>query len=100
MNSQISTPPSVDTTLKICAYCPNPCRRAWPAALAAPLESQLPSSLALLALAVLDSRIECDDQIMQALQPAEGTKACVTACSYGLNVLGAVSAAISGRRAR
>ena len=76
--------------LEVCAFCPNPCRRAWPAELAPPLEGALPSGMSLLAVAVAEGRIEVDASVRAALVPGPGTLACIAVCSYGLDVAAAL----------
>lgn len=96
MTPAISTPLSAIKILQTCAYCPNPCRRAWPANLKAPLETELPSNAALLTLAMHSKRIVIDDALRHAVDvDAPGLCACVAACSYQLDVLGALRSVLS-----
>ena len=73
--------------LRVCAFCPNPCRHALAADAPAERESQTPSALALLALHVADGSIGWDDRSVQRslddLQPAES---CRAACVYHFDI--------------
>ncbi|MCL4746708.1 MAG: hypothetical protein KJZ83_15050 [Burkholderiaceae bacterium] len=90
MNSRQDVQSDTGFTLRMCALCPSPCRAAWPADLPAPLESELPSGLALLAMAVLDGQVVFDDGLKNALHVKPGARVCVEQCVYGLDIVGAI----------
>lgn len=75
-----------DATLRMCAFCPNPCRRAIPASLEHQLESRTPSALALLALEVTHDRAPRDRSVREALLELEAATACRDACVYGFDI--------------
>ncbi len=75
-----------ETTLRMCAFCPNPCRRAIPASLEHQLESRTPSALALLALQVTHGRAPRDPSVRHALLELEAAIACRDACVYGFDI--------------
>jgi len=75
-----------DTTLRMCAFCPNPCRRAIPPTLRHQLESHTPSALALLALQVTHGRAPRDPSVREALLELEAAIACRAACVYGFDI--------------
>jgi fumarate reductase (CoM/CoB) subunit B len=72
--------------LRICAFCPNPCRRAIPAALPAQLESQTPSALALLALYVTEGTLPWSEDIGRSLGALDAAEACRPACAYAYDI--------------
>ena len=76
--------------LRFCACCPNPCRKALPAALVRQVESETPSALALIALAVIDGHLPYDLDAQAALSRTEAAHACRSACPYGYDIAGAV----------
>lgn len=82
--------PDIGLTLRMCALCPSPCRDAWPSVSKAPLESDLPSGLSLLAMSVLDGRIVLDDEVRASLQVKPEAELCVQVCVYHLPVMAAV----------
>lgn len=75
-----------DAKLRMCAFCPNPCRRAIPASLEHQLESRTPSALALLALQATHGRAPRDPSVREALLELDAAIACRDACVYGLDV--------------
>lgn len=86
-NNKREMQPDVGLTLRMCALCPSPCRDAWPALSKAPLESELPSGLALLAMAVLDGHIALDDEVRASLHVKPEAELCAQACVYHLSVV-------------
>ncbi|TDP74505.1 hypothetical protein [Roseateles toxinivorans] len=76
--------------MRFCACCPNPCRRDVPASLARQVESETPSALALIALAVIDGHLPYDADAQAALSRTEAAHACKAACPYGYDIAGAV----------
>lgn len=84
--------------LRECAFCPNTCRPAWPADAAPQLESQTPSALALIALAVLDGRLDAQASgALAALQRRDAVRASQARCTFGHDIDAALDAALSGR---
>lgn len=75
-----------DLTLRICAFCPNPCRRAIPATFDQQLESRTPSALALLALQVLHGHVPREASVREALLELDAATACRDACVYGFDI--------------
>jgi len=75
-----------DKTLRICAFCPNPCRRAIPSTLPQQLESRTPSALALLALQVTHGRAPRDPSVRASLLELDAAIACRDACVYGFDI--------------
>lgn len=72
--------------LYTCAYCPNTCRPSYPAGQAVQIESQTPSALCLLALAVLKQRMPRDAGVDSALNRRDAVMASRGHCTYGLNI--------------
>ncbi len=75
---------------RFCACCPNPCRRAIPADLAAQRESETPSALSMIALAVIDGELAFDAPVRLALARTEAAHACRAACPYDLDIASAI----------
>ena len=69
----------------ICAFCPNTCRPAI-AAQGVQIESQTPSSLALITMAVLQGRLELDRATRATLACRDAVNASVGHCTYKLNM--------------
>lgn len=80
------------TELRMCAFCPNPCRSAIPATLDQQIESRTPSALSLLALQVFEGRAPHDPSVREALLDLEAAIACRSACVYGFDIPAAVRA--------
>lgn len=80
-------------TLKICAFCPNPCRSALPTDGPAPKESRLPSAQSLLALYLVDGRV-LDDSLLDTLADRDAVKVCQDRCVYGFDVDAAIAEAL------
>jgi len=80
--------------LRFCAFCPNPCRRAWPAAEAAQDEAITSSALSTLAMQVAEGRVELDDDVRAALMRQDMARACRPACPYGIDVPALVNGVI------
>ena len=72
--------------LRICAYCPNPCRSEIPEAVADQRESRTPSALAFLAVAVNEGFVRADSATEAALGDLELAELCRPACAYGFDV--------------
>ena len=82
--------------LRECAFCPNTCRPAWPADAAPQLESQTPSALALIALAVLDGRLDpARSGALAALQRRDAVRASQARCTFGHDIDAALDAALA-----
>ncbi len=72
--------------LRFCAFCPNPCRRAWPAAEATQNEAITSSALSTLAMQVAEGRVAFDDDVRAVLMRQDMARACRPACPYGIDV--------------
>ncbi len=81
-----------DATLRFCAYCPNPCRSAWPAQ-ALQNEAATPSAMALLTIAVLDGRVSADADVRARLADRRMAETCRPACPYGFDIPALIAAA-------
>lgn len=79
---------SLETTneLRTCAFCPNTCRPSYAADEALQIESQTPSALCLLALAVLEKRMPHDEAARTTLSRRAAAQASRGHCTYGLDV--------------
>jgi len=86
VNSQ-EMQPSIRLSLRMCALCPSPCRSMWPEDLPTPLESELPSGLALLAMSVMEGYIEPDKEVQHALHFNRGALQCAKACVYTIDIV-------------
>jgi hypothetical protein len=73
-------------TLRICACCPNPCRRAIPAKSPLQLEAQTPSALALLAILVSERTVPYTPEVEGVLGRLEAAEHCRGACVYGYDI--------------
>jgi Fe-S oxidoreductase len=71
---------------RFCACCPAPCRSAIPVVGARQAETATPSSLSLIALAVIEGRLSLTATTRETLQRTAEAHACVAACPYGLDV--------------
>lgn len=80
--------------LRFCAFCPNPCRRAWPADMAAQNEAITSSALSTLAMQAAEGRIAFDDDVRALLMQQEMAHVCRPACPYGLDVPALVNSVI------
>lgn len=81
--------------LTTCAYCPNTCRPSYAANEAVQIESQTPSALSLITLAVLKKRLPMDGATREALGRRAAAEASVGHCTYGLNIPMALDAALA-----
>ncbi len=72
--------------LRICAFCPNPCRLAVPEDEADQRESRTPSALAYLAVALNDGFVEPDGETQTALADLELAETCRPHCVYEFDV--------------
>lgn len=82
---------------RFCACCPNPCRRAVPADRTRQVESETPSALSMIALAVIDGQLAFDAETRQALKRTEVAHLCRPACPYGFDIAGAIEAFTANR---
>lgn len=82
---------------RFCACCPSPCRSAMPADAESQIQSETPSSLSLVALAVLEGELEFDAGTRNALLRTAGARACVAACPYGHDVASAITEFVEQR---
>jgi hypothetical protein len=82
---------------RLCACCPSPCRRAIPADAEPQIETVTPSALSMIALAVIDGELDFDDPVRRALSRTGAARHCRAACTYGLDVAGAVDAFVAAR---
>jgi hypothetical protein len=71
--------------LTICAFCPNTCRPSYQAS-GPQIETQTPSALSLITLAVMQGRLSLDKQTLEALARRDAVNASVDHCTYGLNM--------------
>lgn len=85
--------------LRFCAYCPNPCRRAVPAERALQVETETPSAMSLIALAVVDGQLPFDADARRVLARTEVTRQCRVACPYDYDIAGAIEAVVKEREA-
>lgn len=85
----------IPKNLMICAFCPNTCRPSI-AAQGLQIESQTPSALSLIAIAVLEGRIALDDQTKTSLARREAIQASVGHCTYGLDMPKVLDDALQG----
>ena len=77
---------------RFCACCPNPCRRAIPPDRGLQIESETPSALSMIALAVIEGELAFDADTRLALARTEVAHLCRAACPYGYDIAGAVEA--------
>ena len=78
---------SIESRLKFCACCPAPCRSVVPEGVKLHDETGTPSSLSLIALAVMAGDLILDDSVRHALANNTAAKYCVAACTYGHDVV-------------
>lgn len=81
--------------LTTCAYCPNTCRPSYAADASIQIESQTPSALSLITLAVLDGRLPLNDGTRLALSRRAAVEASIHYCTYGLNIPESLDAALA-----
>ena len=72
--------------LRICAFCPNPCRAAISEDIADQRESRTPSALAYLAVALNEGYLQPDAATQAALQDLDLAELCRPVCVYGFDV--------------
>jgi len=77
----------VPEPLKFCACCPAPCRSALAPSNEVQDEAGTPSSLSMIALAVIAGELALDDGVQRALRRTNMARPCVAACPYGLDVI-------------
>ena len=80
--------------LTTCAYCPNTCRPSYASYLPVQIESQTPSALALIMLAVLDGYLPFDDPTRVALGRRDALDASIGHCTYGLDMATTINTAM------
>jgi hypothetical protein len=78
--------PADKDTLRICAFCPNPCRRALPASYPVQIETYTPSALALLAVLLDDGAVQLSTEVAQTLDSLQVAEQCRPACVYGFDI--------------
>lgn len=86
-------------TFRLCACCPSPCRRAIPADGVPQVETVTPSALSMIALAVIDGALGFDAPVRRALADTGAARHCRPACTYGLDIAGAIDAFVADRTA-
>jgi len=85
----------VINTLRSCAFCPNTCRPSYAATAMPQIESQTPSAMSLLALAVLDGRLDRRGSgVVQALARRDAVRASLGHCSFGFDIDAALDRAL------
>lgn len=84
--------------LRICAFCPNPCRTAIPEEVIDQRESRTPSALAYLAVALDAGYVTADEATEAALGDLELAELCRPSCAYGFDVPGELRAFAQERR--
>ena len=90
-----TTDPDLVHTLRSCAFCPNTCRPSYAATATPQIESQTPSALCLLALAVLDGRLDRRDSgVALALARRDAVRASRGRCSFGFDIDAALDQAL------
>lgn len=72
--------------LNTCAFCPNICRPSYPAQAAVQIESQTPSALCLLAIAVVEGRIAFDAEAALTLHRSDAAMASRGHCIYKFDI--------------
>lgn len=87
-------------TLRFCACCPNPCRRAIPPDLPVQVETETPSALSMIALAVIDGQLGLDAGVRQALGRTAAARACKPACPYGYDIAHEIESMLESMEAR
>ncbi|MEF2552958.1 hypothetical protein VQ042_16585 [Aurantimonas sp. A2-1-M11] len=73
-------------SLRICSYCPNPCRGAVPETSDSHLETLLPSALSYLAVAVEEGYVRADPDVVAKLSETRVAELCRPACVYGYDI--------------
>lgn len=81
--------------LTICAFCPAPCRAALGDGHGAATETRQPSALSLVARSALAGRLPVTADMLARLGELDIVRTCQSACSYGLDVAGALESARS-----
>lgn len=84
-------------TLRRCACCPSPCRRAIPPDTARQVETDTPSGLAMIALAVIDGALDFDEPVRRALSRTDAAHRCRAACTYGYDIATTIDAFVAER---
>jgi hypothetical protein len=85
---------NVLTTLRTCAYCPNICRPSYSQQAELQIESQTPSALSLLALAVLDHHLPDDASTRMVLNRRAAAEASRGNCAYGFDIPAVLDATV------
>ena len=76
---------------RACACCPCPCRSAIPADDELQSQTTTPSSLAMIALAVIDGHLDFSQATRAALTRTAQARLCVAACPYGYDIASAIT---------
>lgn len=82
---------------RFCACCPSPCRSAIPATDLAQSQTATPSSLAMIALAVMDGQLHFDQATRDLLSRISQARLCAKACPYGYDVASAITVFTAAR---
>lgn len=91
-----AAPPLAQRELfRFCACCPSPCRGAIAPDDVVQDESVTPSSLALIALAVMEGQLPLDAAVRTALARTGPAYRCASACPHGHRVAEAVDAFVA-----
>ncbi|OAB55636.1 hypothetical protein AY600_11570 [Phormidium willei BDU 130791] len=82
--------------LRICAFCPNPCRAVIPEAECDQRESRTPSALAYLAVALGEGFVAAAPAVETALRDLKLAELCRPACVYGFDIPAEIRARLDG----
>lgn len=80
--------------LRTCAYCPNICRPSYPQQAEPQIESQTPSALSLLAIAVLEHHLPDDASTRSVLSRRAAAEASRSSCVYGFDIPAVLDATV------
>ena len=84
-------------TFLLCACCPSPCRRVISRDLPNQIETTTPSAMSMIALAVIDKQMTCDDDVLRALSMTEAIRPCGAVCPYQLDIASSIEYFIAAR---
>jgi hypothetical protein len=87
-------------SLKICAFCPNTCRSSFGATEVLQIESQTPSALSFICLAVHQGNLDWNQETQDVLMRRDAVKSSVGKCTYGLNMTKILDDAVSSLNLR
>ncbi len=76
---------------RACTCCPSPCRSEIPAGDDLQSQTTTPSSLAMIALAVIDGQLAFSPATRAALKRTAQARLCVSACPYGYDIASAIT---------